>query len=338
MEIASLLLPTVAGYIFLVLLTVTKYRILRSTGYNVAFLSAAVGLALYAASLFLLSYFGDSPFPRTSQELSSFAISGSLLSFSFASLVPLLVNVTWLLSSRLSARLPTDHRWHGFIENPDDYGARRAAELAADGVELLLHRAVQDRRHVQLTLRSGKVYVGTVVSTGLARRGDSPPDVSIDPVVSGYRDTASQELNLVTDYDWVDPKRHGGITVVLPLDEILLARIFDLSGYRNWLLVQNALVDLEEIVADPAALAPDQVLERLHALELFRRYDIRAATLCGSERFGRASELWAALCDSYARKTAPREDPDADSTLEELKRLHEHVKSLVDSEPDAAGV
>ncbi len=99
--------------------------------------------------------------------------------------------------------------------------------------------------HVELSLRSGKSYVGMVLNSGITTGGES--DVSLIPTVSGYRDEHTRELVFTTFYgdvfdDWLSSRRSAKdqrtaeeiadcFTIVIPKSEVLSVRLFDMRMY-----------------------------------------------------------------------------------------------------------
>ena len=75
--------------------------------------------------------------------------------------------------------------------------AKWAAALRGNLIECLMQESIDTGSFVELTLETGKSYVGLVVDSGIATAKES--DVSILPVFSGYRD-GTHELQLTTSY------------------------------------------------------------------------------------------------------------------------------------------
>ena len=110
--------------------------------------------------------------------------------------------------------------------------ARRTANDSGDLIELLIAESIEEQKPVEISLRSGKSYIGFALESGVARHGE--PDVSIIPMASGYRDRDTQELEITTHYATViqeSLKQPSGISdldfrVVIPITEIVSARVF----------------------------------------------------------------------------------------------------------------
>ena len=87
----------------------------------------------------------------------------------------------------------------------------------------------------ELTLKSGKSYIGFVLERQIAAFGES--DIALIPMKSGYRDKNTHELVLTTDYisairKCLDDRltipdlHYEDFRVVIPMSEVLSVRIF----------------------------------------------------------------------------------------------------------------
>ena len=105
---------------------------------------------------------------------------------------------------------------------------RRWALLRSVGAfDALFLRAQADDLPVQLTLSSGKVYIGIVVSTADPTR--EPVVVSIIPMFSGFRD-AEGRMTLTTDYDTVYSNLRMGRATQLGLPAHWLSQSSSVRG------------------------------------------------------------------------------------------------------------
>ena len=123
-------------------------------------------------------------------------------------------------------------------------GRERSSRLAAKWRGNLMECLMQDSSGlVELTLETGKSYVGRVIESGIWTSNDS--DVSIMPIFSGHRDQEHQ-LQLTTSY--IDPLlqeasskalNEGGtmflseFVIVLRKSRIVSARPFDLRAFAT---------------------------------------------------------------------------------------------------------
>lgn len=224
MGIEWFLIPTLAGYWFLTHLNVTRYRILRDSGYHVFFQSAffgsiivvfarfiAIGLSIsFARHVELWEYYAPFPYSGT-----------AILSVVLSLIIPPVVNL--------------------FFTTED--AARRIAEKSGDLIELLLAESIQRQELILVSTRSGKSYIGFVQQSGIYGQGDS--DVSLVPMASGYREKGNHELIITTYYvDLIeeylesskkdDDLSFSDFQVVIPVSEIISARIFDFEIFEKF--------------------------------------------------------------------------------------------------------
>lgn len=104
-------------------------------------------------------------------------------------------------------------------------------------LECVLQQSAERNRFVEVSLKSGKSYIGLVRESGISRR-QSEPDIALIPMASGYRHRETRELRITTDYsgrifEFLNaPARFPGLSyedfrVVFPMSEITSARMFD---------------------------------------------------------------------------------------------------------------
>ena len=124
-------------------------------------------------------------------------------------------------------------------------GRKRSASLAArwrgNLIECLLQDSIESSL-VELTLESGKSYVGEVIDSGVTTSNDS--DVSIMPIFSGHRDHKHQ-LHLTTSYTGPIEKARSEASsegkhnvasqfeLVLSKNRIVSARPFDVEVFQT---------------------------------------------------------------------------------------------------------
>ena len=94
----------------------------------------------------------------------------------------------------------------------------------------LVYNAIEKRQPVLVTLDNRKVYVGYVIDS---------PDLEQDnvhmglvPLLSGYRDAQTLRTHFSVDYLSVFESPgvdHNDFTVVIPLDRVSSAHLFDLE-------------------------------------------------------------------------------------------------------------
>ena len=124
-------------------------------------------------------------------------------------------------------------------------GRKRSARLAAKWrgnlIECLMQDSI-DSGLVELTLESGKSYVGEVIDSGINTSNDA--DVSIMPIFSGHRDHKHQ-LHLTTSYTGPIEKARSEASsegkrnvasqfeLVLSKNRIVSARPFDVEVFQT---------------------------------------------------------------------------------------------------------
>lgn len=118
-------------------------------------------------------------------------------------------------------------------------GAKRAARNAGEHIELLIIESIEEKVPVEITLRNREIYIGLAGDTGIG--GSHDADVAVVPMFSGYRDEDTLDLVVTLDYFPVidmyleeDPSRtKEDFRVVLPMNEIVSARLFDEDVYDH---------------------------------------------------------------------------------------------------------
>lgn len=123
------------------------------------------------------------------------------------------------------------NRWFG-IERV----SRIVAESSGDLLEAQLQECIEGTRTVEVTLKTGKSYVGVPLSSRVTRDGEG--DVRLLPILSGYRDE-EKKLRITTNYaPGLDANvlRTRGLTlaelaIVVRKAEIVSLRGFDVPLY-----------------------------------------------------------------------------------------------------------
>ena len=213
------LLPALGGYWLLTHLIPTRTEALRQSGYHIAFRSAVVGLLLFVLAYFMLhsveacaSWRGCPCLPYTfPTNFENAAMTSAALGL----LGPYLLNLLF------------------------DAGKaeERVAAKYGDLVELLIAEAIKRTELMEVSLRTGKSYIGFVIGNTISRWPEA--DLALLPVASGYRNKDTQELEITTDYATAlhahslanasgllrdDP---NDFRIVIPRSEIVSARLFD---------------------------------------------------------------------------------------------------------------
>lgn len=97
--------------------------------------------------------------------------------------------------------------------------------------DLLFKLSLQRDKYVMLTMDDRKVYVGKVISLGEPTETDGmDQEISIMPLMSGYRNKDDLKVEFTTSYDEVDVD----IYICLRQEAIVSATEFDMAAYRTW--------------------------------------------------------------------------------------------------------
>lgn len=99
-----------------------------------------------------------------------------------------------------------------------------------DELEILLWEALHGAEPIEVSLETGKVYIGLPVDTTYP--GEPRRYVRMLPYVSGYRDSQQSLLITVHYLDLIEALTESApreLEVVIPVDRIVSARMFDLD-------------------------------------------------------------------------------------------------------------
>jgi hypothetical protein len=224
-----LLLPLLGGYIFARKYYRTRYSALRSENYGLLFLAAQYGLVFLAIA----------------------AVARALWTF-LRYLVPplIIVNNLWHVffpfdysGTAILALLLGVTSWRYFNRGlTSDDEVDTSIREKGDPLEVLLKDAMRDTRPVLLTMKSGKVYVGSVTTN--FNPAYEVQSIKIMPILSGYRDPKDQMVTFTTDYFTLLTQIHDqdpdvteqdklDLGTVIPLDEIRSVSIFSLPAYKR---------------------------------------------------------------------------------------------------------
>ena len=225
MGFGYLVFPAVVGFLFLAVSRVTRFGLMRLSGYQVVFISALVGtfFLILARILVLVLHDWCLALQWVWQMFAPFEYSGTIGLSAVAALTAALL-------------------WNSVTDKHTS--ARRAARRGGNQVLWLLRDSLAKNRMVEITLRSKKSYVGYTQDTGITtHRAD--PDITLIPMASGYRHHETRELVLTTSYG---PKIAGFLAsqpnesawsyknfqVAFPFSEIVSARFFDPTVFASF--------------------------------------------------------------------------------------------------------
>ena len=119
--------------------------------------------------------------------------------------------------------------------------ARKVAKKYGDFIEVFIQESITDRFPVELSLKTGKSYVGFVMESQLTAM-PMPHDVDIVllPMLSGYRKEETRELEFKTNYYLIystesstesDLKK---FRIVIPRSALVSVRQFDIEIYKKF--------------------------------------------------------------------------------------------------------
>ena len=217
MGLGLLLVPALAGYLFLRLSNSTRFDLYRETGHHVVFQSAIAGAILFFVSRIIVMVVNDcvSDVGDWWKDVLPMPYSGTAAGTFLVALMAVWVGNQLGRSNLLAAQ-------------------QKAARRAGDQISLVIDQAIIEERFVELSLASGGFYVGRPFEGTFGQRDDGA--VAIIPVVSGYRDEATQHLVIARNYAPAVDRllasgKVGDARVAFPMREIVAARLFDLDDY-----------------------------------------------------------------------------------------------------------
>ena len=221
MGLGLLLVPALAGYLFLSRFNATRYSLPRETGYHVVFQSAIAGVLFFFVAR-LCVVLADMLAPAITE--------------CWKTIVPLEYSGTAAGTFILAALLPSILNKSSKFDRFES--RQKAAEAAGDHISLIIDQAMQQGRFVELSLTSGKSYVGSPIQGTFGHRDSG--DVTLIPIASGYRDNDTRDLVLTTNYapainDQLTHHTLDGLKVAFPMRDFVSARLFDQELYVSFL-------------------------------------------------------------------------------------------------------
>ncbi len=214
-DILALVLP---GALFNLIAHSTRLRLRRVEGYALLFYTLLAGWLIQGATglvndlLFIaLERFGSEPIMLEADAYRVATISGGMLVALFTAMV----------INRLRSI---------------DRVSRELAEESGEFRELTYQLAIVESNPVEVTLETGKSYVGVPVASRVATKDEG--DLWLVLLMSGHRDER-QVLRITTNYaarldEELSPGHKlplGGFVVALPKNRIVSARPFNLELY-----------------------------------------------------------------------------------------------------------
>ena len=210
------LYPTVIGYLFLRQWNYTRFEIPLDSGYHVLFKSIIAGMLLFA-----IPYLTATGFTHFCPEFFPLKVWQTFVPYDFAGTLVMVfleaLSGAWLLN-----RTP----WFNA-----DTCLRRTIRVRGDIVGNLIFDTATSREFVEISLKNSKSYIGIPIYWNNA----AGKHVELVPYWSGYRQEVTQQLTITTDYSHVvAEQREKDVRLVIPLSEIISARPFSQSLYREF--------------------------------------------------------------------------------------------------------
>ena len=233
----EIFVAALAGYWFLRSTSLTRARIERLSGYHFLFQTALIGFGLWVLSRELALVLGwlIPDLSTTYSVLKKIAPSiDPEVTFSIGILCVILLLVPRIINKY------TD----------EEKLARTLVEQDGNMLEWTAQEAMGRGSLLELTLQSGKTYIGFVLDRW-AVSGENAC-VALVPVLSGYRDKETHELVITTNYASIlreigasvdDDSTESSfphlsvkdLQIVLPSREIASARLFDMGVHDHFL-------------------------------------------------------------------------------------------------------
>ena len=245
MGLGIFLIPTLMGYLLLRALNFTRFIIARDAGYHVLFKSAIAGGILVGISHGIILTINRVGFNISDKW-------GIYVDYQFSDTVALSVLIgilAWLIGNRVYSK---------------DKAAKAIATNNGDLIELLIRESMEDQNLIEISLKTGKSYIGFAVESGIAKSGES--DISLIPIESGYRDKDTKELEITTYYSLIIAESHpdaksyldyADFQIIIPKSEIISVRLFDPDVYQRFQRDRNPpLVTPPGATTGPAARNP----------------------------------------------------------------------------------
>lgn len=224
MGIGDIVAVALGGYAFLAKFVVTRDLMARWHGYEMLFACGIAGVVIVGLMLPIVEVSGDKLgfWPKGVSVWTAAGVLGMPVGF--------------LLASALNC-------WPG-MEKIRLRRLRALAESNSNLIEVLIDDAMQGGWYVELTLESGKSYVGLPTRIAYVTSAEAV-DIELIPLFSGYRANKTRELQLTRYYGddirWLvadaNAERRGlsprDFRVVMPLRQVVSARLFDPDIYKQ---------------------------------------------------------------------------------------------------------
>lgn len=240
-----LLLPLIGGYIFIHKWYRVKYYALRVDGHRLLFYAATAGAVFLFLSCFIIAFFESSQLLLSVNDI-------------WHKIIPLENSGRAALAFLISVSI-----WK-FLNIFFDYEleVQRVILDKRDPLEIMLRRALGEKKLVLFTVKNGKIYIGRIISN--FNPAFPLEHITILPCMSGFRDTSTKKINITNYYtDIYEATKQAiiersageereisnsliqsaikkelsskGFEIVIPRSEIQSASYFDEESYKEYL-------------------------------------------------------------------------------------------------------
>ncbi len=217
-DLGTFLIPLLCGYWFLTHCNTTKFLSLRQSGYHLLFRSAVYGTGIWVAAYILIRIGETAQFAEH-----MFSAWEKLVPIEQAPLITAGIIIATFLPVAINF----------FYE--ERKAAMQAARRNGDFTAILIDESIEKSLPVEITLQTGKSYVGYIAESKLSVGSDI--DLVLIAIASGYRKAKSQELVLTTHYAGIigdQPKGLNDFRVVIRASELVSMRLFDFQIYHQF--------------------------------------------------------------------------------------------------------
>jgi len=220
-EFNILVIPLLGGYYFLSESYFYKFKYDRVSDQRLIFNSAIAGM------LFLLLALLSN---KLYECICSLEESKSFASYFDLNLEYLGISILAFTYAFIGVHLPK------FFINREKW-VERSVKDYGEKLEVVLLEALKKDTMVSITLKSEKVYVGWSIL--LDQPDNTKEYVQIIPVLSGYRNSETKELNFVTEYLSVISSDENQLTeedftITIRRDQVVSVNFFDINAYEQF--------------------------------------------------------------------------------------------------------
>lgn len=155
----------------------------------------------------------------------------------FAWHIPPAYHPQMVFSVALIIRVFADITYHAVCLNPEWKTALIMRQFGMSDFRKLISEAVKRGAFIMLTLRNRKVYIGETFHLDLEASGQENW-IRLTPAKSGYRNEATGQLHITTDYESAlglaadGAHQKDGVSMCIPARDVVTFQLFDHELYR----------------------------------------------------------------------------------------------------------